>query len=218
MFKVNLNNIYNESISLFESLDNIKDYSPVFVILTKGKTRIISSGIKFFTGSEYSHASISFDARMRHNIYSFNFRDKKDGFIEEEKLTFKDNDFTIFCFLLDKKRINKMKKTVKDFKNKKTDFDFKIFLFKIFHINKSPSNDKYKQVCSTFVNQILLSGGIDLFHNNNEIPSPGDLERALTVTKRCFRVFDGTMNEYSRIEVLNKVNKLMQDENNIYKG
>ena len=80
MLKVNFKNLYNESISLFESLDNKKDYSPVFIILTKGKTRIISSGIKFFTGSEYSHASISFDPRLRNYIYSFNFRDGKNGY------------------------------------------------------------------------------------------------------------------------------------------
>ena len=76
---------------IFISLDSVPDpgddyvaesvskstHEPVFLVLTKGKTPIISQGIKAVTHSEYSHASISFDPELE-EVYSYNMRREVD--------------------------------------------------------------------------------------------------------------------------------------------
>ena len=101
-----INTIFQQTIpdDIFINLDLIPDpgeeyvsemassgnHEPVFLLLTKGKTPIISQGIKFVTKSEYSHASITFDPELK-EVYSFNMRKNNWGFIRENISSFKDN-------------------------------------------------------------------------------------------------------------------------------
>ena len=58
------------------------EHFPIFLILTEGRTPIISNAIKKVTNSPFSHASISFDPSLK-DIYSFNFGKKNNGFVKE---------------------------------------------------------------------------------------------------------------------------------------
>ena len=77
---IDMSNIPESDDYLSESIDT--SYEPVFLVLTKGKTPVISQGIKFVTNSEYSHASITFDPELE-EVYSFNMRKESFGFVRK---------------------------------------------------------------------------------------------------------------------------------------
>ena len=200
----------DEEIS-FNEFANSVEYQPVFLVLTKGKTPIISDGIKFVTKSEYSHASITFDPKLN-EVYSFNMRQQNWGFIKENLSSFKDNFITVFAFFAENKVVKKLKATVYDFANHKTNFDLRIFMNKILHINKRPSKDQSQQVCSTFVDTVLKSGGINLV-GDQKIPAPSDIYNgAKSQPNKIFEVYNGIAPKYNGKKVERQVEWLMKDQ------
>lgn len=200
----------DEEIS-FNEFANSVEYQPVFLVLTKGKTPIISDGIKFVTKSEYSHASITFDPKLN-EVYSFNMRHQNWGFIKENLSSFKDNFITVFAFFAENKVVKKLKATVYDFANHKTNFDLRIFMNKILHINKRPSKDQSQQVCSTFVDTVLKSGGINLV-GDQKIPAPSDIYNgAKSQPNKIFEVYNGIAPKYNGKKVERQVEWLMKDQ------
>lgn len=200
----------DEEIS-FNELANSVEYQPVFLVLTKGKTPIISDGIKFVTKSEYSHASITFDPKLN-EVYSFNMRHQNWGFIKENLSSFKDNFITVFAFFAESSVVKKLKTTVYDFANHKTNFDLRIFMNKILHINRRPSKDQSQQVCSTFVDTVLKSGGINLV-GDQKIPAPSDIYNgAKSQPNKIFEVYNGIAPKYNGKKVERQVEWLMKDQ------
>lgn len=200
----------DEEIS-FNEFANLVEYQPVFLVLTKGKTPIISDGIKFVTKSEYSHASITFDPKLN-EVYSFNMRQQNWGFIKENLSSFKDNFITVFAFFAENKVVKKLKATVYDFANHKTNFDLRIFMNKILHINRRPSKDQSQQVCSTFVDTVLKSGGINLV-GDQKIPAPSDIYNgAKSQPNKIFEVYNGIAPKYNGKKVERQVEWLMKDQ------
>lgn len=200
----------DEEIS-FNEFANSVEYQPVFLVLTKGKTPIISDGIKFVTKSEYSHASITFDPKLN-EVYSFNMRQQNWGFIKENLSSFKDNFITVFAFFAENKVVKKLKATVYDFANHKTNFDLRIFMNKILHINRRPSKDQSQQVCSTFVDTVLKSGGINLV-GDQKIPAPSDIYNgAKSQPNKIFEVYNGIAPKYNGKKVERQVEWLMKDQ------
>lgn len=200
----------DEDIS-FNEFANSVEYQPVFLVLTKGKTPIISDGIKFVTKSEYSHASITFDPKLN-EVYSFNMRHQNWGFIKENLSSFKDNFITVFAFFAENKVVKKLKATVYDFANHKTNFDLRIFMNKILHINRRPSKDQSQQVCSTFVDTVLKSGGINLV-GDQKIPAPSDIYNgAKSQPNKIFEVYNGIAPKYNGKKVERQVEWLMKDQ------
>ena len=200
----------DEEIS-FNEFANSVEYQPVFLVLTKGKTPIISDGIKFVTKSEYSHASITFDPKLN-EVYSFNMRHQNWGFIKENLSSFKDNFITVFAFFAENKVVKKLKATVYDFANHKTNFDLRIFMNKILHINRRPSKDQSQQVCSTFVDTVLKSGGINLV-GDQKIPAPSDIYNgAKSQPNKIFEVYNGIAPKYNGKKVERQVEWLMKDQ------
>lgn len=200
----------DEEIS-FNEFANSVEYQPVFLVLTKGKTPIISDGIKFVTKSEYSHASITFDPKLN-EVYSFNMRHQNWGFIKENLSSFKDNFITVFAFFAESGIVKKLKATVYDFANHKTNFDLRIFMNKILHINKRPSKDQSQQVCSTFVDTVLKSGGINLV-GDQKIPAPSDIYNgAKSQPNKIFEVYNGIAPKYNGKKVERQVEWLMKDQ------
>lgn len=209
---INMSNIPESDDCLSETVDS--SYEPVFLVLTKGKTPIISQGIKFVTNSEYSHASITFDPELE-EVYSFNMRKESFGFVRENKSSFKDNFISVFAFFAPKNIVNKLKETVYDFGNHKTTFDLKIFANKIFHINHKASNNEYNQVCSTFVDTVLQSGGINLV-GDQKIPAPSDIYNgAKSEPNKIFEVYNGIAPKYDGKKVKRQINYLRTNQDTL---
>ena len=114
---IDMSNVPELDDESYNEMANPSDQEPVFLILTKGKTPVISHGIKFVTKSEYSHASITFDPELK-EAYSFNMRKQNWGFIRETLESFKDNVISVFAFFAPKNIVTKLKKTVYDFANR----------------------------------------------------------------------------------------------------
>lgn len=219
--------ILDETIpkDIFINLDSVEDimeddelmqegvkkstHTPVLLIFTQGKTPVISQGIKFVTGSSYSHASISFDPELN-EVYSYNMRKENFGFIKENLSSFRDNFISVMAFFAPNNIANKLKEKVKDFENNKTTFDLRIFLNKILHIDRKVSKNEYKQVCSTFVDTVLKSGDINITDNIN-IPDPGQLyDHAKSLPNKIINVFDGIATEYDGKKIKRKINSLLR--------
>lgn len=209
---IDMSNVPESDDYLSESIDT--SYEPVFLVLTKGKTPVISQGIKFVTNSEYSHASITFDPELE-KVYSFNMRKESFGFVRENKSSFKENFISVFAFFAPKNIINKLKETVYDFGNHKTTFDLKIFANKIFHINHKASNNEYNQVCSTFVDTVLQSGGINLV-GDQKIPAPSDIYNgAKSEPNKIFEVYNGIAPKYDGKKVKRQINYLRTNQDTL---
>lgn len=204
---INLDNIDISDEDMIEESVSKKTHKPVLLIFTQGKTPIISQGIKFVTKSSYSHASISFDPELN-EVYSYNMREENFGFIRENLSSFKDNIISVMAFFAPNYIVESLKDKIKDFENNKTTFDLRIFLNKILHIDHKVSKNEYNQVCSTFVDTVLRSGGINLT-GDIEIPDPGQL---YTATKnspnKIIEVYQGIATEYNGKAIKRKLDAL----------
>lgn len=203
---INLDDIAEEDDIVEEQITK-QTHNPVLLIFTQGKTPVISQGIKFFTGSNYSHASISFDPELN-EVYSYNMRGENFGFVRENLSSFKDNVISVMAFFAPNHIVESLKNKVNDFKDNKTTFDLRIFLNKILHIDHKVSKNEYNQVCSTFVDTVLKSGGINLV-GDIEIPDPGQLYNASkSVPNKIIEVFNDIATKYNGKSVKRKLNTL----------
>lgn len=204
---INLDDIVEEEDDIVEEQITKQTHKPVLLIFTQGKTPVISQGIKFFTGSNYSHASISFDPELN-EVYSYNMRGENFGFVRENLSSFKDNVISVMAFFAPNHIVESLKNKVNDFKDNKTTFDLRIFLNKILHIDHKVSKNEYNQVCSTFVDTVLKSGGINLV-GDIEIPDPGQLYNASkSVPNKIIEVFNDIATKYNGKSVKRKLNTL----------
>lgn len=206
---INLNDIPDEYVNdeVVEEQMTQKTHKPVLLIFTQGHTPVVSQGIKLFTGSSYSHASISFDPELN-EVYSYNMRGENFGFVRENLSSFKDNVISVMAFFAPNHIVESLKNKVNDFKDNKTTFDLRIFLNKILHIDHKVSKNEYNQVCSTFVDTVLKSGGINLV-GDIEIPDPGQLYNASkSVPNKIIEVFNDIATKYNGKSVKRKLNTL----------
>ena len=208
---INLNDIPEpEEDDIIEEQITKKTHQPVFLIFTQGKTPIISSGIKFVTHSDYSHASISFDPELN-EVYSFNMGapgENGSGFVRENLKYFKDNVISVMAFFAPNKVVDNLKEKINSFKDNKTTYDFGIILNKLLHIDRRVSNNEYNQVCSTFVDSVLKSNGINLT-GDIEIPDPGQLYNASkSVPNKIIEVFNDVATKYNGKSIKKKLNAL----------
>lgn len=186
-----------------EAVDTTKK-SPVFFIFSKGKTPFISNAIKKVTRSEYSHASIAFDPSLN-PMYSFGDATKPDtyqtgtwGFKREDihGTAYNDVEVTVYGAYVDNDKISRMKELVEDFDSHNTKFDKRILLNKLVHLDKKPRKNKYKQVCSTFVDYLMNDVGIK--KGNKKLMSPEDIRTSISQFEdSAFEVFSGKANDYS---------------------
>ena len=186
-----------------EAVDTTKK-SPVFFIFSKGKTPFISNAIKKATHSEYSHASIAFDPSLN-PMYSFGDATKPDtyqtgtwGFKREDihGAAYNDVEVSVYGAYIDNDKISRMKELVEDFDSHNTKFDKRILLNKLMHLDKKPGKNKYKQVCSTFVDYLMNDVGIK--KGNKKLMSPEDIRTSISQFEdSAFEVFSGKANDYS---------------------
>ena len=208
---INLDDIpESEEDDIIEEQITKKTHQPVFLIFTQGKTPIISSGIKFVTHSKYSHASISFDPELN-EVYSFNMGapgENGSGFVRENLKYFKDNVISVMAFFAPNKIVDNLKEKINSFKDNKTTYDFGIILNKLLHIDRRTSNNEYNQVCSTFVDSVLKSNGINLT-GDIEIPDPGQLYNASkSAPNKIIEIFNDVATKYNGKSIKKKLNTL----------
>lgn len=205
---INLDDIPESDDEILSESVSKSTHKPVFLIFTQGSTPIVSQGIKLFTGSEYSHASISFDPELN-EVYSFNIREKS-GFIRENLSSFGENVISVMTFFAPNKIVQQLKDKVKDFEDNKTTFDLRIFLNKILHIDHKVSKNEYHQVCSTFVDTVLKSGNINLTGDIN-IPDPGQLyDHAKSMPNKIIEVFNDKASKYDGKKTKRKLTTLLK--------
>lgn len=208
---INLNDIPDEYVNdeVVEEQMTQKTHKPVLLIFTQGHTPVVSQGIKLFTGSSYSHASISFDPELN-EVYSYNMRGENFGFIKENLSSFKDNVISVMAFFAPNNIVQSLKDKIQDFKDNDTTFDLRIFLNKILHIDKKVSKNEYHQVCSTFVDTVLKSSNINLVGDIN-IPDPGQLYTAAkNIPNKIIEIFNDIAIKYDGKKVKKKISSLFK--------
>lgn len=200
----------SEDCVLTEAVDEAK-YSGVYIVLTKGKSPIVSDSIRLFTNSEYTHAGIAFDEELD-EIYSFNMKKDergKNGFVIENIR----NDEciqSVFVLFVEKHKIKEMMSQVKDFELHKTVYDFGILVGKAVNA-KDTNHKKYNQVCSSFVDTILHYGNIEfVYTKNNSIASPADIYNSIMkAPNKIYKVFEGSGKSYDSNKVRRIIRSLM---------
>lgn len=198
-----------ENSVIVEAVDPGK-VKPVFINLSTGGNNLISKTIRNVTKDEYSHSSIGFDIELN-KLYTFNggpyhdnvYNWQKPGFQYEALHSSKYDGIrcTVYCALVPIDVFDKMKSAADDMANSNTKYDYKACLSKIKALvsidNDNPprSDDKRKQICSSFVNNLLAIAGNPL--GEKEITSPGELsDNAKIKPNQFFCIFDGPGNEY----------------------
>lgn len=209
---INMDDIVPDDLpDVVEEAVSKKTHKPVFIVLTKGKTPIISTSIQKVTKSEYSHASISFDHSLK-ELYSYNFRKENLGFVMEKLETIKDVPITVWCFFAESEVVENMKKKVYDFKTHDTHYDFRMLPRFIRKKDIKPDDNEYNQVCSTFVDTVLKAGNINLVKDIN-MPSPADIYDGIkTRSNTIFKVYDGPAGQYNGSRVKKKIDYLLNKD------
>lgn len=209
---INMDDIVPDDLpDVVEEAVSKKTHKPVFIMLTKGKTPIISSSIQKVTKSEYSHASISFDPNLK-ELYSYNFRKENLGFVMEKLETIKNVPITVWCFFAESEVVENMKKKVYDFKTHDTRYDFRMLPRFIRKKDVKPDDNEYNQVCSTFVDAVLKAGNINLVRDIN-MPSPADIYDGIkTRANTIFKVYDGPAGQYNGNKIKKKVDYLLNKD------
>lgn len=185
-------------------------HQPIYMVFVQGKAPIVSTAIKKVTNSPFSHTGISFDSKLD-TVHTYNMV-PKPGVVKETLSGYKDNIITVMAFFAPTDIYNTMKDTVMDYyiNAKKTVYDFGIIFNKLINKNARVVNDKYHQICSTFVDTVLKSGKVTLDKDAN-VPSPAELYNATkSMPNKIIEVYSGPADKYDSTKVDKKMNKLLE--------
>ncbi len=177
----------------------IENKEKIYIVLSQTGT-ILSKAIRFFTGAEYCHSSISLDENLT-TMYSFGriFANNPfyGGYVKESPNygTFKrfyKTKAVVLEFEIDKQKYAEMKSFLEEMYKKRKRFGYNYLgligaLFRKKH--KSPN----RFYCSEFVNYIFSKYGV---YDNTKLPSivkPIDFFKAF----RNKTVFNGLLSKYS---------------------
>jgi hypothetical protein len=201
-----------------ESIDETR-YSPVFVVLSKGTTPIVSPGIRLFSGGDYSHASISFDKDL-HTMYTFNggvgiddIYPEKDPGMQKESLQgtkFKDNEVVIYAIFIKNDVVAEMINTCeKMYEAKDAKYSYGMIVKKLFHSDKASKGDRF--ICSSFVNEIIAMSGKKLVDKN--IPSPHEMsEEAKVNPDRCLKLYTGKGGDFDYESAISEIEQFVKED------
>lgn len=186
-------------------------HKAVYLVFVQGKTPVLSTTIKKVTNSDYSHIGISFSPDLT-QIHSYNSTPPNPGIKTESLDTYKNNVITVMAFYAPNDIWQNMKDSLMDYyiHTRTTVYDWGIIFNKLFKKNARVLDDKYHQVCSTFVDSILKAGQIDLGTNSN-IPDPGQIfTAAKTMPNKIIEVYTGPANNYNPVVIEKKMAKLLK--------
>ena len=192
-----------QEVTINESNNN-DELSPVYILLTTTGS-IMSKTIRAFTGDDYTHVSLSFDAKMN-NIFSFNF----DGFVKESfdmfKKKFGNINIGVFCVLIPKINIEKIKQQIQYFIDHIKEYSYSILgLFGVL-LNK-PINRDDKMFCSQFVDSMLKLGGVNVNQKDSALVRPQEFATSNVV----YKVYEGKINDYKESKVKSNIRKLKRN-------
>lgn len=209
-----------------ESVNTTKN-KPVFIVLSEGKTPLLSNAIRAKTKSNFSHASISFDPNLK-RMWSYGRPSlNPDGTMNNVKFGFKYEDIDdrlfrgkhvnigVYAIYLPSKAVTEMEKYIEGYQGVKTKFDWGAMLSQLFSKDKSPSGDKYRRICSTFVDTVLKQVGVNLTGKNS--PNPGDFQTMLddADTNKVVNVFYGDSNNYSPSNAKKKLKAFASEKSSV---
>lgn len=188
---------------------------PIFVVLVHGN-RLHSKGIRWFTDSEWSHASLSLDSSLD-EMYTFTTDIKnapnkwhKTGFAIDTKERYLSEDphmkvkvYALFITPEQKEKIASAIKWYIDHQDE-TSYGFKNIL-NIFMRRptkrKMKSGDKCKMVCSQFVYTMLSLVNFKMRKSKDSSTiSPADIDE-LSDDTRFYVVYQGGIDKYDQLKV-----------------
>ena len=184
-----------------ESVD-VEKYSPMFIMLTSGKSPLVSNTIKKITKSNWSHASISFDPTLK-TVYSYalaktEFAPKSQG-LRQESISaenMKDCEISVFCTYVPNNMATDMLKLIEERMQGKTKFDIGLLLKRAFNGDISESSKSYKKICTTFVNDLIEEVTKKKYADVN-VPSPQQIYDAGKIHEHeVINVYEGIASGY----------------------
>lgn len=199
-----------ESEAISESLSE-KDYLPVYVVLTQGKS-LVSKPIMKITRSDYSHASLSFDP-MLHSMYSYNMDNRvnkvgRGGFkIEDINKDMVGLKIAVFVFFVSKDIYCKLCDTVNYYRDHVEDTGYS-WLNLFLNAFRIPFDRDMKLICSEFVDKVLKSVDIRLSNKPSSIVTPAMIYNKAVDEDRIYCVFEDETFKYNGNKVERLVNAL----------
>lgn len=209
-----------------ESVDTTKN-KPVFIVLSEGKTPILSDAIRAKTKSNYSHASISFDPTLK-EMWSYGRPSlNPDGTINNIKFGFKNESIDervfrgknivigVYAIFVKAKDVKKMENYIKGYLGMKTKFDWGAMFDQLLSRDAAMDDNKFTRICSTFVNTVLSQAGINITGKNS--PNPADFARSLDSesNKRVIKVFYGDSNDYDPKKINKKLKQFSKRKTSV---
>lgn len=194
---------------------------PVFICLFKGKS-LHSRGIELYTGSEWSHAAMSFDSSMK-QMYTFNMNPKvtsdgvSKGFTIESIEAYWKIDpsikFKVHALFVTKEQKAMMEDAIKWYviHQNETKYSFKtiinIALKRVSDFGSEYAN-KTEMVCSQFVYTILAIADFKTkVTKDASLVSPGDLDTS--IDDRLYSMFIGGIGLYSSKKIDRMVRQII---------
>ena len=188
---------------------------PIFVVLVHGN-RLHSKGIRWFTDSEWSHASLSLDSSLD-EMYTFTTDIKnapnkwhKTGFTIDTKERYLSEDphmkVKVYALFITPEQKDKIASAIKWYidHQDETSYGFKNIL-NIFMRRptkrKMKSGDKCKMVCSQFVYTMLSLVNFKMRKSKDSSTiSPADIDE-LSDDTRFYVVYQGGIDKYDQLKV-----------------
>ena len=194
---------------------------PVFICLFKGKS-LHSRGIELYTGSEWSHAAMSFDSSMK-QMYTFNMNPKvtsdgvSKGFTIESIEAYWKIDpsikFKVHALFVTKEQKAMMEDAIKWYviHQNETKYSIKtiinIALKRVSDFGSEYAN-KTEMVCSQFVYTILAIADFKTkVTKDASLVSPGDLDTS--IDDRLYSMFIGGIGLYSSKKIDRMVRQII---------
>ena len=194
---------------------------PVFICLFKGKA-LHSRGIELYTGSEWSHAAMSFDSSMK-QMYTFNMNPKvtsdgvSKGFTIESIEAYWKIDpsikFKVHALFVTKEQKAMMEDAIKWYviHQNETKYSIKtiinIALKRVSDFGSEYAN-KTEMVCSQFVYTILAIADFKTkVTKDASLVSPGDLDTS--IDDRLYSMFIGGIGLYSSKKIDRMVRQII---------
>lgn len=200
----------SHDISNFNETVDVTQCSPVFIVLTEGKTPVMSAGIRRVTHSNFTHVSIGFDPSLS-MMYSFGGPYEGTDYSSDSygcrienmaDAVISDMYVKVFVCWISSDNVLKMKAECNNFINNQsnTSFNWGMIHNFVLGIDKDiTEQNKYHQICSSFVNMLFKNAGITLFDDVN-VPSPKQYEDLATSEEnknKFVQIYYGKAGAYS---------------------
>ena len=176
------------------------DIHPVYIVLSWTNTNF-GKLIRFVKKSKYTHAGLSLDSDLR-EILTFKYDSVSNGFeIENLKRyinTYRDCQIELLCLFVDKKVLDKLKKSIDYYRNAKdvTKYGFKNLFNILLNRKKEFTEFDTEMVCSQFVDHILKLCNIDITNKANNLVAPQDFATVACENPKVYKIYEGYGKEY----------------------